>query len=290
MRSTKKRVTNSGKSRSIKDFSCGEINRLENEDSRRLYAHQEEAMYNLSKINKKREFSTLVVLPTGGGKTYTLTRWLLKNAINRKKKILWIAHRQMLLDQALKSFKDSAYKDVITEVPSFSFRIISGSSSHGRTNDIKNTDDLLIISKDSLGRQMLSLDSWLEGEKEVYLVIDEAHHSIAKTYRRVIDHVKKKVGYVKLIGITATPFRTAQNEQGKLGKIYSDGIKGGKPVNNGIAYQIGLKDLINRQILSRPFFENYFTDENYGSSLGLKALDSIQHFDQLPPPACHRHS
>lgn len=55
--------------------------------------------------------------------------------------------------------------------------------------------------------------------------MDEAHHSTAKTYRRVIDYVKGKVTAVKLIGLTATPFRTAEDEQGLLAKIYSDGIK-----------------------------------------------------------------
>lgn len=50
----------------------------------------------------------------------------------------------------------------------------------------------------------------------------------------------------------------------------------------GITYQIGLKELINRQILSKPTFESYYTDEEYGNSLGLDAWESIQHLDTLP--------
>ena len=57
-------------------------------------------MENLNIINASRQYSTMIVLPTGGGKTYTMSMWLLKNALDQKKKILWIAHRQMLLDQA----------------------------------------------------------------------------------------------------------------------------------------------------------------------------------------------
>jgi len=55
-------------------------------------------------------------------------------------------------------------------------------------------------------------------------VVDEAHHSTAKTYRKVIDYVRGKIPHVKLIGLTATPFRTAEAEQGLLAKIYTDDI------------------------------------------------------------------
>lgn len=266
----------------VKSF--GEVFPKKGTNSRTPYEHQKKAMECLDRINGSPAYSTLVVLPTGGGKTYTASTWLLKSAIDRKKKILWVAHRQMLLDQAAESFQKFAYTEVIPHISSFSFRIISGASSHDRTSDIKPTDNLLIVSKDSIGRNLDRLDPWLKGEKEIYLIVDEAHHSTAKTYRRVIDYVKKNVPSVKLIGLTATPFRTAKEEQGLLAKIYSDGIRNGQVVHGdvGITYQIGLKELINRQILSKPIFESYYTDEKYGDSLGLDAWESIQHLDTLP--------
>ena len=54
---------------------------------RNAYDHQKEAMDALDKMNESKSFSTLVVLPTGGGKTYTATSWLLRNAINKGKKV-----------------------------------------------------------------------------------------------------------------------------------------------------------------------------------------------------------
>lgn len=89
---------------------------------------------------------------------------------------------------------------------------------------------------------------------------------------------------MKLIGLTATPFRTAEEEQGLLAKIYTDGVQNGQAVHGdiGITYQIGLKELINRWILSKPVFESYYTDEFYGKELGLKAWESIQHLDMIP--------
>ena len=253
-------------------------------NKRALYEHQKKAMANLDIINRNSSYSTLVVLPTGGGKTYTAAVWLLRNAIDRKKKVLWIAHRQTLLDQAAETFQNYAYPEVIPSISSFCYRIISGATEHDRTIDIDKKDDILIVSKDSIGRNLSSLDSWLEGEDELYFVVDEAHHSTAKTYRKVIDYVKGKVPNVKLIGLTATPFRAAESERGLLAKIYTDGIENGLFVHNdkGITYQISLKELINRQILSQPVIESYNTGEDFGSMIGAKDLETIQNLDILP--------
>lgn len=141
-----------------------------------------------------------------------------------------------------------------------------------------------IISKDSIGKNLSALDKWLKDEDEIYLIVDEAHHSTTKTYRKVIDYVKSKIENVKLIGLTATPFRTAENEQGLLARIYTDGIENGVFVHNksGIAYQISLKELINRQILSQPIIESYNTGEDCGKFIGAKDLETIQRLDILP--------
>lgn len=268
----------------IHSKSFGDIYPKQSSNLRIPYEHQRQAMECLDRMEMLPEYSTLIVLPTGGGKTYTASMWLLRHALDQKKKILWVAHRQMLLDQAAESFQKYAYTESIPHISSFQYRVISGASSHERTVDIRPSDNLLIVSKDSIGRNLECLNSWLKGEKELYLVVDEAHHSTAKTYRKVIEYVKKRVANVKLIGLTATPFRTVQDEQGLLSKIYSDGIKNGIAVHGdvGIAYQIGLKELINRQILSKPIFESYYTDEEYGASMGVDAWESIQRLDVLP--------
>lgn len=266
----------------VKSF--GKILPKEKMNTRSPYPHQISAMKNLDLINTNKQYSTLVVLPTGGGKTYTASVWLLKNAINKQKKILWIAHRKTLLDQAVESFQQYAYKDFIPNISSFRYRVISGDAEHDKTINIEKSDDLLVVSKDSIGRNLKNIDRWLKDEEEVFLIIDEAHHSTAKTYRKVIDYIKEKVPYVKLIGLTATPFRTNDNEKGLLSRIYKDGVELGDVVNNdiGIAYNISLKELISKNILSKPIFESYYTDESYGRSLGIKGLESIQNLDMLP--------
>lgn len=270
----------------VESTSSGQILRKKAKSTRIPYEHQIKAMQCLDKINESPSFATMVVLPTGGGKTYTASVWLLKNAIDKKKKVLWIAHRQMLLDQALDSFSNQAYLTNLPHISSFNFRIVSGAERHGRTIDITANDQLVIASKDSIGRNLKCLDNWLANENELYFVIDEAHHSIAKTYRKIIDHVKELVPNLKIIGLTATPFRTSKKEEGLLSKIFTDGVDLKENYiiygDLGIAYAINLKELIKRQILSTPIFEHYYTEERYGDDLSVDEWNTIQHFDSIP--------
>ena len=242
------------------------------------YEHQTKAMECLDRINKLPSFSTLVVLPTGGGKTLTASVWLLKNAINKGFKVLWIAHRQFLLDQAADAFNRNAYEAYLPRKTSFLYRIVSGSAEHSRSIDIRDDDTLLIAGKDSLGQNLDSLKGWLKGEETLFVVVDEAHHATAKTYRRILDYISKRVPNVKTIGLTATPMRTAKEEAGLLAKVFRDGIKDGRVVRGdvGIAYQVSLKELIGRQILARPRLDDIGTGENFGESLGLDAMERIQ--------------
>ncbi len=264
--------------------SSGRVTPINRPSGRQLYDHQREAIKNMDIINNEKSFSTLIVLPTGGGKTFTATTWLLRNAINNKKKVLWLAHRQLLLNQAAESFQKYAFRESLKNISSFTYRIISGAVEHDRLVDIEPNDDILIISKDSLTRNVDALNEWLKGENELFLVIDEAHHSTAKSYRKIINHIKDKIENLKIIGLTATPTRTAKKEKGLLSKIYTDGVKDGFPVHDdiGMAYDIDLKKLISNRILSKPIFLSYHTDEDFGESLGLDDIENITNLDTIP--------
>ena len=78
----------------VKSF--GEVYPKKGTNTRTPYEHQKKAMACLDNVNSSPAYSTLVVLPTGGGKTYTASMWLLKNALDKKKKILWILMTQMV--------------------------------------------------------------------------------------------------------------------------------------------------------------------------------------------------
>lgn len=253
----------------VNNDNSGVVNIKPGKNPRILYEHQVEAQRNLNVIDKKESFSTLLVLPTGAGKTLTSVHWILKNAIDKRKKVLWIAHRHLLLEQASEAFQTNAYRDVLINRSSFKFRVISGK--HDRVIHIDGDEDLIIASKDSLIRNLEGLDEWAKDE-EIYLVIDEAHHATAKSYRQIIEYLNENANVLKILGLTATPFRTDEKEKGLLGKVFYDDI----------IYEIGLNKLINKGLLSRPNFEECKTDINIGESIGLQALQSIEKFDNIP--------
>ena len=88
----------------VENINAQTITPANGRNPRQLYEHQEEAVKKLDAMDKKGEFRTLLVLPTGGGKTLTAAHWLLRNAVDKGKKILWIAHRHLLLEQAAEAF------------------------------------------------------------------------------------------------------------------------------------------------------------------------------------------
>ena len=245
-------------------------------------------MANLSLMDRKlADFSTLVVLPTGGGKTFTLAVWLLENAVNRNAKVIWIAHTHTLLEQAVDEFRKSAYESSLPDVKSFRYRVVSGSATHDSFSDIKPSDDVLILGVQSLSSNLgksKELSRWLKDEETVYLVIDEAHHAAAKSYRRIMLGIRDKVEHLKLIGITATPFRTKDSEQGLLGKLFEDGVRDGAvcPGGSVVAYEITLNELIKRQILSKPYIEECPTSECFDDDDDEYDWELIQKTDNLP--------
>ncbi|XP_022778852.1 putative ATP-dependent helicase IRC3, partial [Stylophora pistillata] len=70
------------------------------------------------------------------------------------------------------------------------------------------------------------------------LVIDEAHHSTAKTYRTIINKAKELNPNLKLLGVTATP---ARGDKNGLGRVFSN-----------CAMQVKLGDVIGDGHLVMP--------------------------------------
>lgn len=236
---------------------------------RQLYEHQEEAIRKLDAMDKRGSFRTLLVLPTGDGKTLTAAYWLLRNAVDQNKKILWLAHRHLLLEQAAEAFARNAYTDTMVNRTVFNYRIISGM--HDKPVHIQKTDRILIASKDSMIRSLDKLKNWLNGE-EIYLVIDEAHHAVAKSYKKIIQYVADHTKSMKLLGLTATPFRTSEDEQGALKQVFTDDI----------VYKTDLDTLIKKGILATPTFIDCNTNIQFTEHLGVQALKSIENLDTLP--------
>jgi superfamily II DNA or RNA helicase len=254
---------------------AGTIEVAEGKNPREPYKHQAEAIMALNREvveSRKTRFAGLLVLPTGGGKTLTAAQWLMKNYIDQKRKVLWIAHRHALLDQARESFQNNAYSNILKNRKSFNYRIVSGI--HDKPVHIQVTDDLLIASKDSLvsetGLNYL-IKNWIKNNEHLLLVIDEAHHSVARSYRKLIGKIRENVENFHMIGLTATPSRTAEKEQGLLKKLFTDDI----------IYKIDLRTLIDRGILSEPHFESPKTNVDMIELLTDEDLKKLQKFGDI---------
>lgn len=244
----------------------------------RLYEHQIEALNALNKCTGKKKYRGLLVLPTGGGKTVTAVIWILKSFINQGKKVLWIAHRHELLNQACYTIKNCAYSDILPDKKEFGYRIISGL--HDKPVNIKPSDDILIASKDSLNHGQEYLRNWISQNRDnIVLIIDEAHHATARSYRTIINLLESEnENWFQMLGLTATPLRTEENEKGILGSIFSDGI----------VYGIDLKTLISRKILADPIFVELNTKIDLSNELSDKDIQNIQAFDSLPEEMAER--
>lgn len=209
-------------------------------DSRQPYDYQSEAWDKLSVHFAESEvtqvFQGLLVMPTGSGKTFTSARWLMQNVINRGYRLIWLAHRHELLEQAAREFHNLA--SFATHLGKLRVRIISGI--HCSTTQIDPADHILIASVSSLARRPDLIDKILADPKS-FLVIDEAHHSTAKSYQALINRLGT-IDNRRILGITATPTRTAEAERGTLAKLFG----------NRILYDVPIKTLIERQFLARP--------------------------------------
>jgi ATP-dependent helicase IRC3 len=259
------------------DYS-GHIKVKEGKSPKELYAHQNEAIKALDQKNQT-NFEGLLVLPTGGGKTLTAVHWLLRNFIDKRQKVLWIAHRHELLNQAIETIKNNAYSSLLKDVDKFRFRVISGHHHHDIPANIETNDDIIIASKDSLNSGLTYLiNNWVEHCDSILLVIDEAHHATAKTYRKLINAIKdnfeqrQKQDAFTMLGLTATPYRTNETKEEGLKKVFPDGI----------IFSEHLKNLIAKGILAEPIFENPSTQLDFHNKLSAKDIKTIENFDALP--------
>jgi superfamily II DNA or RNA helicase len=134
--------------------------------------------------------STLIVMPTGSGKTRVMT----EIARRHNQRTLVLAHRDELLQQAVARFgHDTGFRIGLDQAQQFAHdeQIVIGSVQ-------------TISRKDRLER--------FDPKRFDLIMVDEAHHATATTYRRVLDYF----GGAKVIGVTATPDRADEKAMGQV--------------------------------------------------------------------------
>ena len=137
--------------------------------------------------------SVMVQMPTGTGKTILLAEVVKREKGKGKNPCVWIVvHRRELVEQIKASL--TASLNVECEMLN--------------VNEVKPSDSSLFTLHSSLKPRILSIQ-WLSRhyqemeEKPSLIIIDEAHHAVAKTYKEVMDAYPE----AKKLGLTATPCR-----------------------------------------------------------------------------------
>lgn len=182
----------------------------------RPYPFQEEI---LDAVAAEREvqgkYRHLVVAATGTGKTmiaaFDYRRW----GGNRRPSLLFIAHREEILRQALGTFR------AVLRDQNFGDLLVGGAEPDQRHHLFCSIQSYLSRGLDSL-----------PPDRFEYVVIDEFHHAAAASYRRLLEVVRPKV----LLGLTATPER-------------ADGLDVLAPFGGEPTAEVRLPDAINRRLL-----------------------------------------
>ncbi len=165
-------------------------------------------------------FRNLVVAATGTGKTIisAFDYRIFKNE-NKSAKLLFLAHRKEILEQALSTFqgilRDNNFGELWMD---------------GQT---PSNFEYVFASVQTLNNRLENIE--LSKEYYDYIIIDECHHLTASSYRGIINYFQPKV----LLGLTATP------ERMDGGDIKED-------FHNRIAAEIRLPEALNRKLLC-PF-------------------------------------
>ncbi len=189
---------------------------------------QIEALYALENSRAEGAVKGLVQAATGIGKTY-----LAAFDSAKYERVLFVAHREEILRQAARSFKN-----------------VRHSEDYGFFDrNQKDTDKAVIFaSVATLGRREYLTGKYFAPDYFDYLVIDEFHHAVTDHYRRIVNYFTPKF----LLGLTATPERMDGRS------IY--GI-----CDYNVPYEISLKEAINKGMLVPFHYYGIYDDTDYSA-------------------------
>ncbi len=148
--------------------------------------------------------------PGGGrnrfGKT-VIAGHIIKRVLRSGQRVMVIAHREELIFQAAKSIARITGEDPDIEMADL---YAAESSLHGKSPVVVSTVQTQVAGKGRMQR--------FDPAEFGMCWIDEAHHAVASTYRRVIDHYRQNDA-MKVLGVTATPDRT---DEEALGQVFDE--------------------------------------------------------------------
>lgn len=169
----------------------------------------------------------ILVLPTGGGKTFTAVRFLAEGPLSDGYKVLWLAHTHHLLEQAFHCFRPGRIGAIREPRSELRLRVVSGTEGHFAPRYIEASDDVVIGTLQTIAiavrEDLPAMIEFLKAAgKKLFVVFDEAHHAPAPSYRKLLQGLQARGAPV--LGLTATPVYSDETKQGWLKKLFPSGI------------------------------------------------------------------
>ncbi|MCX4241795.1 DEAD/DEAH box helicase [Paraliomyxa miuraensis] len=188
-----------------------------------LRPYQRECLRSIYAAYKAGRRRLLVSLPTGTGKTVVFSAF--PRFFRMKRRLLVLAHREELLEQARHKFS----------LANPELRVEIEQAARHASDDAQ----VVIASVPTLGRAASQRLARLRREDFFLVVVDEAHHAVADSYVRIFDHfgLREPDTPRMLVGFTATPHR---GDGAGLGAVFED-----------IVFRRDLRSMIRERFLCR---------------------------------------
>ena len=170
-----------------------------------LFSHQNNALHRVEHLLSQEPRRVLLHMPTGSGKTRTAMN-AVANYLRARDKgvVVWLAHSEELCEQAAEEFL-KAWESL----GSRTLPLIRYWGAHDA--DLRTiTDGVVIAGLRKTYSTLASDDLQLRSlaAKDPFVVMDEAHQAIARTYRLLLELLMRPGGDAQLLGLSATPGRT----------------------------------------------------------------------------------
>lgn len=219
----------------------------------------------------------IVQMPTGSGKTRTAMEIVCSIMNQTGKDVLWLANTEELCDQAFDSFIEVWH--FLRQREGAGINHMKLKSFHEINKNIPTFHVASLQSLSSLESDKKLLDFGIIPTNIELLVVDEAHISIAPTYKIAISNIIQKGS--KLLGLTATPGRQLRkyignDENQELSDFYFN-----KRFEIETGNELPIEFLRTRGILSNAKFISV-EGSNLENTMSKKEIDSFRLNGNLP--------
>lgn len=233
-----------------------------------LFDYQSEIVEDVVSQAKVKGNRLLLHLPTGSGKTRVMMESITSyiNSSDSDFSILWLAHSEELLEQAISSFKS----------------VWSAKGGHTTTihrlygqhfpNELLLSNSIIFASLQKLS--LIDFESSLFQEivsNTTHIIVDETHKITAQTYKNLVNAIFAN-NKATLIGVTATPGRnfSISTENRSFARFFNDNLitpnLGSDPISK--LQEMGVLSKIDRRVIDTSISIN---DDTLGK-ITLKRL------------------